>query len=324
MTPRALLSALLVSTLPLAAAPRDVQVKSIDFETGLIELHNFGAAVQPLDGWRFCTHDEDSTRRYTGATGFNGKSLAAGSSLFIHFNNDSPGGADHLNRSSLGGFFASPLDPGPGGYAMGLYLNSSFASTGSLADFLQWSLGGIDDTNADFRSHTAAGVLWSDQGAWISTTATTSRLELTANLGALNSPADYTASETFGSWIAAQGHAAEDQDPEDDSDADQLDNLTDYGHDLHPSVPNAPTERSLEFGFEDEAGTTYFYLDYTAFLQKTDLTYRGETSDTLDTFGTSGVEERVLSTTVNQERRRARIEASNPFGALRLLFGLGT
>ena len=106
-------------TLPeaVAAAPsvRDVQIKTVDFVTGIMELHNFGPGGQGLDGWQFCTHDENQIKQYSGLTGLNGVSIEAGTSLFIHFNNDAPVVANHINRSSIGGSWAEPLDPGPTG-----------------------------------------------------------------------------------------------------------------------------------------------------------------------------------------------------------------
>ena len=42
------------------AVERDVQFKSIDFTTQIIELHNFGSTDQAMDGWRFCSHSDDN------------------------------------------------------------------------------------------------------------------------------------------------------------------------------------------------------------------------------------------------------------------------
>ena len=159
------------------AAPRDVQFKSVDFDTSVIEVHNFGDSVQPFVNWQFCTHDDNQTRRYSTSGLLNSVSLDAGESLFIHFNNDAPGGAtDALNISSLGSF-ATPLDRGP--YSIGLYLNGAFGSPNSLVDHLQWSIDGVDNSTADERSLVAqmAG-LWTSESEWISTSATTRRLEL--------------------------------------------------------------------------------------------------------------------------------------------------
>ena len=48
---------------------RFVQIRSIDLTTSVLELFNSGTASQSLAGWRFCTHDEDSVRRYSSAGG---------------------------------------------------------------------------------------------------------------------------------------------------------------------------------------------------------------------------------------------------------------
>ena len=37
---------------------RFVQFRTLDFENGVVELHNFGTTSQSLNGWRFCSHDE--------------------------------------------------------------------------------------------------------------------------------------------------------------------------------------------------------------------------------------------------------------------------
>lgn len=176
-----------------SAAPRDVQFRSIDFETNVLELFNFGAGTESLNGWRFCTHDDNQTRRYTSSSGLNGVSIDAGESLFLHFDNDASG-PDALDISSLGGSFALPLDRGPHG--LGLYINSNFGSGASLADHVQWSIDGVDNTTADERSDEAEGQVWTDQSLWVATTPSTLRLELNDLSGAaLHGPGDYTAVE---------------------------------------------------------------------------------------------------------------------------------
>ncbi|MCP4247419.1 MAG: lamin tail domain-containing protein [bacterium] len=74
----------------LRAAPRDVQIRTIDIEAGVIELFNFGVASEPLDGWQFCTFDANESFKYTGSAGLNGESIAQGGSLFVHTLNDAP------------------------------------------------------------------------------------------------------------------------------------------------------------------------------------------------------------------------------------------
>ena len=149
------------------AAPRDVQIRSINFQTEEIELFNFGGQQEDLDGWQFCTHDDDQRLRYSSFLGLNGVSIASGESLFIHFNNDAPAQPNRLNRSALGGVFATPLDQDA--YGLALYFDPVTFSLGStMADSLQWSLGGTDDNFADERSDEAqTGGLWQNQSEWM-------------------------------------------------------------------------------------------------------------------------------------------------------------
>lgn len=158
-------------SMPLLAVPTDIQVRSVNFTSGVLELYNFGAASQALDGWRFCSHDEDQVRRYSGSTGLNGRSIASNESLFVHFNNDASA-ANEINISAMGGAFALDLDNGP--YAIQIYF-APVAFGGPLptvADHVQWSIGGIDNTSADERSDEAELTgTWIDQSLWVSTTA---------------------------------------------------------------------------------------------------------------------------------------------------------
>jgi len=87
---------------PASGADRDVQIRSIDFETGVVELFNFGDVDENLSGWRFCTHDNDQFRQYSGSSGLNGVVIESRTSLFIHFNNDGPSGSDDIAESSQG------------------------------------------------------------------------------------------------------------------------------------------------------------------------------------------------------------------------------
>jgi len=43
----------------------EIQFKSVDFQNNVVELFNFGNSQVGLDGWRFCTHDENQTRQYS-------------------------------------------------------------------------------------------------------------------------------------------------------------------------------------------------------------------------------------------------------------------
>jgi len=52
-----------------SAAPRDVKIRSVNFETGILELHNFGAADEPLLDFRFAAGER---RAGTGTGAGNG------------------------------------------------------------------------------------------------------------------------------------------------------------------------------------------------------------------------------------------------------------
>lgn len=186
---------------PAAAAPRDVQVRSINLATDVIELFNCGATDQSLLNWRTCSHDEDQIRRYSG--NFPDITVEAGTSFFIHFANDAPiADPDRINRLDLGGTWATPLDV-TGAYALGFYFPdgdgvvnlADFANGSLIADHLQWSLGGADDTTADDRSDEAqTGGVWTDQSQWINASGTTTFIQLTDTTCAiLHGPADYDA-----------------------------------------------------------------------------------------------------------------------------------
>lgn len=159
---------------------RFVQIESIDFQTSVLQLTNFGTNSVDLSGWRFCTHDEDQVRRYSATTGLNGVTLTAGSSLFVHFNNDASA-ANEINVSTIGGNFAQPLDVGPnpgGAYGVGLYFATPFGDGANLADHLQWSFNGVDNDTADDRSDEAEGEVWLSQSDWISADENTTRIAL--------------------------------------------------------------------------------------------------------------------------------------------------
>ncbi|MEQ9616560.1 MAG: hypothetical protein RLN60_00840 [Phycisphaerales bacterium] len=177
-----------------SAAPRDVQFKSVDFETNVIELHNFGDSAEALDGFRACSHDDDQIRQYSTLTSFNGLSIAAGESLFIHFNNDSAMVMDGEQRIDIAGRgnFAGPFDRGP--YSIQIYFPPvAFGNGATMADIVQWSIDGVDNSIADERADEAqiAG-LWTDQSEWIATTKDSLRIELLDETGGLlHGPLDY-------------------------------------------------------------------------------------------------------------------------------------
>ena len=144
------------------SAPRDIQFRSVNFETSVIELYNFGEDTENLDGWRFCSHDENQVRRYSSNTGLNNISLAAGESLFIHYLNDAPANTENAINISGRGSFATTLDSGA--YGIQIYFTPvSFGNGNRIADHLQWSIDGVDNTSADDRSDEAqAGGVWED------------------------------------------------------------------------------------------------------------------------------------------------------------------
>ena len=170
---------------------REVQIRTVDLVNQTVEVHNFGTTDQPLDGWRFCTHNESAERRYSSSAALNGVVLAAGESMFLMYNNDASA-ANQFNISSLGNF-ATPLDA-EGAYAIQFYINSSFGSATSIADHLQFSADGLDDSRADARSATAEGSVWSDQNAWISVSDSTTSISLNAGAedSELHGPSDFT------------------------------------------------------------------------------------------------------------------------------------
>ena len=178
------------------AAGRDVQFRSIDLANAIVELHNFGDSAVDLSGWRFCTHDFDQIRRYSGISGLNGVSIPAGGSLFFHYNNDAPADPSAINISATGGSFALPLNspsyaleiftPGPDG-------SLSFGSTPDMNDHVQWAVdpGSVGSAGARSVQSVAAG-LWTASGDYIDTEPTTSLIVLTDDTGGeLHGPSNY-------------------------------------------------------------------------------------------------------------------------------------
>lgn len=191
-------------------APRDIMIRSIDTVNLIVELHNFGPSDENLSGYRFCTQDDNETLKYSDASGLNGVIIEAGTSVFIHFANDAPPDPDHLNRSTLQGAFGSfalPLDNGP--YALSLYFPLvDFFNGNTMADHVQWSINGVDNTIADERSDEAqAGGLWTNQSLWVATAADTTRLDLIpgAEITVLHGPNSYDVSGPAGSGEVPEG-----------------------------------------------------------------------------------------------------------------------
>ena len=116
----------------------EIQFKSVDFQNNVVELFNFGNSQVGLDGWHFCTHDENQIRQYSSPSGLNGITLAAGASLFIYWDNNAPvEDTNNINLISIGGGgFAIPFDRGP--FGMQLYINSSFGNGASIVELPLW------------------------------------------------------------------------------------------------------------------------------------------------------------------------------------------
>lgn len=170
---------------------RFIQFERVDFGTSVLTLRNYGTADISLDGWRFCSHDEDQVRRYSAANGLNGFTIAAGQTFNLHLNNDATGTG--INASVLGGEFAAPFDQGPA-YAISLYYQTPFNDGNNIADHLQWSIGGANNDSADERSDEAEnGGVWADQDEFISVAADSQYILLRniASRNELNSAADY-------------------------------------------------------------------------------------------------------------------------------------
>ena len=193
----AMLAAVQVAAAGVPQPERDVQIRSIDLQAGVYELHNFGEASQGLDGWRFCTHSAAQARRYTGAAALNGVSVAPGESLFFYVNNDAPVAKDSFNVGDLGNF-ATGFGQGP--FTIQLFWPNggslSFGSTDDMVDHIQWSVGGVNNPIAGTRSAQAvtAGI-WTVATAWIVTSGNSESIDLIPMGGELHGPADYTVTE---------------------------------------------------------------------------------------------------------------------------------
>lgn len=177
------------------AAERDVQFTNIDTEAQVFTLQNTGVDPVDLDGWRFCSHNTSQVRRYTAPSGLNGLTLQPGDELKIHLDNDAPFGDPLvIDGFSIGIFADFELTA----YSVNFYFPNSGGSTpfsdgNFIADHIQWSIDGIDNTSADERSDEAqAGGVWVDQGDWINVGTDTVAIDLNdPSFAELHSPADY-------------------------------------------------------------------------------------------------------------------------------------
>jgi len=202
-------AAVAVSAGAAQGGPRDVQITSVAADARVISLFNAGDGAEDLSGWRFCTHNTGSIRVYTSPFGFNGVSIGPGETISIHLNNDAdPGDASQIDASSLGPFAGFELDA----YGLGLYFpgGAGFVNFGDgnlIADHLQWSLGGADNSTADDRSDEAvAGGVGTDDSAWISVASDTVSIELAdLDFGELHGPDDYVVNGACAADINGDG-----------------------------------------------------------------------------------------------------------------------
>jgi hypothetical protein len=147
-------SALLLTTL--AQTKAAVVFSQLDFGTDSITVHNNGASIVDLSGWRFCSHDFDENFTYSNSSALNGQTIAAGQSLTIDLSGiNFVGSIDNTNS-----------------LAVGLYNNLdgslSFGSSNDLSAYLQYSpIGATDAGNAETRTVTAvAAGLWDAPGSF--------------------------------------------------------------------------------------------------------------------------------------------------------------
>lgn len=165
----------------LIGSAEDVQIRSVDFNSQVLELFNFGSSSLDLDGWRFCTHDEVDGFDYTSSSGLNGVSLAAGSSLSIHWNDDASG-PNAINVSSLGGAWIDDLsvDDTGDGISLGLYRSGPFGNSDNLIDHVQYSFDGANiGGSANPRGTVAVNAgLWGNTADWISVDESSNNLVL--------------------------------------------------------------------------------------------------------------------------------------------------
>ncbi len=177
------------------AAPRDIQFRTVDLASGVVELHNFGETTEDLSGWRFCSHDESVVRRYSAASGLDGITIAPGESLYLHFNGTADE-TDEINTTTVGGNFAGLSTTA---YAIQIYFAPvSFGNGATMADIIQWTADGTPDLIADERTDEAiSGGTWGalddfislDSGAFV---------RLTNLTGAeLNNSGDYRVADAI-------------------------------------------------------------------------------------------------------------------------------
>ncbi len=178
------------------AAERDIQFSFIFPPSQRLVVFNTGTEPISLDGWRFCSHNSTQVRRYTNPSALDGVVIEPWTGIRIHLNNDAdPNEPTQINASDLGSFADFEIEA----YGLSLYFPNDqgvtpFSDGNFIADHLQWSLGGVDNTTADERSDEAQeGGAWADQTEWISVRNDTLLIELiTIGPSQMNSPMDYS------------------------------------------------------------------------------------------------------------------------------------
>ncbi|MBL4698070.1 MAG: hypothetical protein JKX70_04470 [Phycisphaerales bacterium] len=178
-----------------AAGERDVQFRFVFPPSQRLIIFNTGTEPIDLAGWRFCSHNSTQVRQYTNPSAFNGVTIEPWEGIRVHLNNDAdPDDPTQFNASDLGNFADFELEA----YGLSLYFPNDqgvtpFSDGNFIADHLQWSLGGVDNTTADERSDEAQeGGVWADQSEWISVRNDTLLIELVIiGPSQMHSPSDY-------------------------------------------------------------------------------------------------------------------------------------
>ncbi|MEM9372921.1 MAG: GC-type dockerin domain-anchored protein [Planctomycetota bacterium] len=166
-------------------------------ETAVVPLHDEGREQQD-ERREEHQHARQQDRHLRLAGGFDGILIAPGESLFIHLNNDASGGSETINYSSLGGSLA-PVERTA--YSFAIYFpaangNVSFGNGNLIADFIQFSLNGANNTTADIRTDEAvSGGVWSALTDWIPVTNNSSSIDLIDTAAINNDPSDFAVNE---------------------------------------------------------------------------------------------------------------------------------
>ena len=207
--------ALVLAATASAQNERDIQLRSVNFVDGILEISNLGSTTQSLDNWRFCSHDTGGLFTYSAPFGLNGRSLGPGDSLFIHFNNDAPTGDPSAINQTAVGPFRVPLDQDA--FAVALFFPTAsgsiaFGNSALIADHLQWSDGTAPGGTEVRTAQAVSESLWTKTGEFVTTTPNTNRIELNdLSNGRLHGDDNYTAIEPGGHDEAVMGDLSDDR-----------------------------------------------------------------------------------------------------------------